>query len=338
MKPRVVDVYHARRRIESLVRRTPLRVSAPMSRLAGGDVRLKLDSFQDTRAFKLRGTGNAVLSLDASGARSGLVTYSTGNHGRAMVHVARRLGLPAVVCVSRRVPAAKVSALRSSGCEVVIEGESQDDAVAVARRLERERGLFFVDPVNDPAFICGHGTLGLEIVEDFPDVDTVVVPVSGGALIAGIALVVKHLCPRVRVVGVSMDRGAAMHASLVAGRPVEVEEADSLADSLQGGIGLDNRYTFDMTRRLVDEFVLVDETAIGRAIGFAFLRERLVLEGAAAAPIAALLYRDRGLFGKRVALVATGAMIDTGLLRNLVARHAAHVDELAQSSRGCHES
>ena len=335
--PDVADVYRARRRIRALIRRTPLGRSLDLSRLAGADVRIKLDVFQETRSFKLRGTGNAVLALDRARTARGLVTYSTGNHGRAMAYVARRLGLPAVICVSRRVPPAKLAALERLGCERVVEGESQDDAVDCARRLSATRGLFLVDPIDDPNFICGHGTLGIEILEDFPGADTVVVPVSGGALIAGVALAIKAANPCVRIIGVSMDRGAAMHASLAAGKPVQVEEVDSLADSLQGGIGLGNRYTFDMTRALVDDLVLVDETAIGRAIAHAFLRERVVLEGAAAAPLAALLYCDRALFGDRVVLVATGAMIDPGVLRAQVLRHADHVNELAHSSGGRHE-
>ncbi len=323
--PELADVHAARRRVAGLVRHTPMPTSAALSALAGAEVRIKLDCLQDTRAFKLRGTGNAVLSLAEQERAAGLVTYSTGNHGRAMAHVARRLGIPAVVCVSERVPAAKIDALARAGCEVVIEGRSQDDAVAVCGRLARERGLFYVDPINDPAFIAGHGTVALEMLEDWPQVDTLVVPVSGGALISGVALAARGINPGIRVIGVSMDRGAAMHASLAAGRPVLVDEVDSLADSLQGGIGLDNRYTFDMVRRLVDELVLVDEQEIGIAMAHALLLERQVLEGAGAAPLAALMFRDRGLFGDRVALLASGAMVDPDLLHRLTAEHASRV-------------
>jgi threonine dehydratase len=218
------------------------------------------------------------------------------------------------------------------GAQVRVVGDSQDEAAALARSLERE-GALLVDPINDPLTTAGQGTIGLEIVEDWPDVDTVVVPVSGGALMAGIAQAVKSLSPQIRVIGVSMERGAAMYESLHAGHPVAIPEVESLADSLQGGITPDNDHSFEMVRDLVDALVLVTEDEIAMAMAEAVIEERLVVEGAGATPIAALLGRDRALFGERIALVATGAMVDDATLVRVVEAHREEVAAMLERSR-----
>ncbi len=325
----VQDVYAARRRIAGIARHTPLVPSMALSALTGGTVRLKLDSQQDTGAFKLRGAANAILALEDDARARGVVTYSTGNHGRAVAYVAGRLGVPATVCLSTQVTPGKVAALRATGCTLHIEGLSQDVAAEHAFRMQAEDGLSVIDPVNDADVIAGHGTIGLELMEDMPELDTVVVPLSGGGLIAGIALAIRKAAPGARIVGVSMDRGAAMHASLAAGHPVLVDEVDTLADSLQGGILLDNKYTFAMVRDFVDETLLVTEDQIAEAMAWAYWNERLVLEGAGATPIAALLSHPRGAFGDRVALVLTGSSVDGTVLMEIAARHRDAVLEKA---------
>jgi threonine dehydratase len=317
----VQDVYAARRRIAAIARHTPLIPSAHLSAATRAQVQLKLESMQDTGAFKLRGAANAVLALDEAARARGVVTYSTGNHGRAVAYVAGRADVPATVCVSTQVPAGKIAALRATGCTLHIDGPSQDAAAANAFRLQAENGLSVIDPVNDADVIAGHGTIGLELMEDMPELDTVVVPLSGGGLIAGIALAVRAAAPRARIVGVSMDRGAAMYESLRVGRPVLVDEVETLADSLQGGILLDNRYTFAMVRDFVDDILLVTEEQIAQAMAWAYWNERLVLEGAGATPIAALLTHPRGAFGERIALVLTGNSVDGNVLMAIAERH-----------------
>lgn len=325
--PTLDDIRAAAKRIDGIANRTPLVPSFGLGRLKDAEVRLKLETTQPTRAFKVRGAANVILSHpDISGER-GVVAYSTGNHGRAVAYVAASLGLPATVCMSHNTTADKQAALAAVGATVRLVGDSQDEAAELARELERE-GALLVDPINDPLTTAGQGTIGLEIVEDWPDVDTVVVPVSGGALMAGIAQAVKTLAPETRVIGVSMDRGAAMHESLQAGWPVAIPEVESLADSLQGGVTLDNHHSFEMVRDLVDELVLVTEEEIAVAMAEAVIEERLVLEGAGATPIAALLSRDRDLFGDRIALVATGAMVDDTTLVRLVGQHHQRVTRL----------
>jgi threonine dehydratase len=318
--PTLADIERALTRIDGLVHRTPLVRSFPLSRFLAADVRLKLECLQDTRAFKVRGAANAILSQQEKSRLERLVTYSTGNHGRATAYVASRLGIPAVVCMSHATTEDKQAALASAGADIRLVGSSQDEAHDLALELARD-GMTFVDPINDPASTAGHGTIGLEILEDFPEVDTVVVPVSGGAMISGIAIAIKAISPSTRVVAVSMDRGAAMFESLEAGKPVRVEEVASLADCLQGGITLENTHTFATVRDLVDDFVLVSEAEIATAMAEAFHEERLILEGAGATPIAAVMHHDRSTFGENIALVASGGNVSASTVARVADEH-----------------
>jgi threonine dehydratase len=320
--PTLTDIETGRTRISGLVHRTPLVRSFTLSRFLDADVRLKLECFQDTRAFKVRGAANAILSQHEKTPLERLVTYSTGNHGRATAYVASRLGIPATVCMSHATTADKQSALASAGADIRLVGKSQDEAHDRALELSND-GMTFVDPINDPASTAGHGTIGIEILEDFPEVDTVVVPVSGGAMISGIAIAIKALSPSTRVVAVSMDRGAAMFESLEAGKPVQVEEVDSLADCLQGGISLDNDHTFATVRDIVDDFVLVSENEIATAMAEAFHEERLILEGAGATPIAGVMHHDRSIFGENIALVASGGNVSARNVSKIAEEHQA---------------
>lgn len=303
------DVYLARQRIESLVRRTPLEYSPSLSQRLGVAVYLKLESQQITGSFKLRGASNAVAQLSAEEKARGVVAASTGNHGRALAYAASRQGVKATICLSHLVPANKVQAIRDLGAEVCIVGQSQDDAQREAERIANEQGATLLPPFDHPTIIAGQGTLGLEILEQQPDVVQILVPLSGGGLFAGVALAIKSVSTNIITHGISMQRGAAMHASLGAGHPVEVEELPTLADSLGGGIGLNNRYTFNMTRDLCDHLHLLSETSIANALRHAYREERLVLEGAAVVGIAALL---DGLIEPRgpIVVVVSGRNVD----------------------------
>lgn len=323
-RPTFDDVKQAASRIEGMANRTALVPSFGLSRYADGDVRLKLETTQPTRAFKVRGAANVILAHESIDSNLGVVAYSTGNHGRAVAYVAATLGLPATVCMSHNTTEDKQAALRAIGASVRLVGHSQDEAGELAEEMASQ-GHLLVDPINDPLTTAGQGTIGLEIVEQWPEVDTVVVPVSGGALMAGVALAVKTMKPEARLVGVSMDRGAAMYRSVRAGRPVAVPEVESLADSLQGGITPNNDHSLELVRELVDDLVLVSEEEIALAMAEAVIEERLILEGAGATPIAALLHRDRSLFGDNIALVATGAMVDDATLMEIVAANRAAV-------------
>ena len=317
------DIYLARARIAPWIRRTPLVDSPSLSALVGARISLKLETAQETGAFKLRGATNFLRASGGTERAKGVVTVSTGNHGRAVAHAARRVGARAIVCMSNLVPGNKREAIRSLGAEVRIVGQSQDEAEIEAQRLVREERLALVHPFDDPLVIAGQGTVGIEILEDRPEVGTVIVALSGGGLISGIALAVKAANPDARVVGVTMDAGAAMYESIRAGHPVEVEEGPSLADSLGGGIGLDNRYTFELVGALVDDYVLVTESEIARAMRHLYWNDRVIAEGGGAVSVAAILAgKIRDLSGD-VACVVSGGNVDMAAFTRIVSDDAS---------------
>ena len=285
----VDDIRAAASRIEGHVLRTPMAQSASLTERCGAPIHLKLESQQRTGAFKLRGATNAMLTLSADQRECGVVAASTGNHGRALSYAARSVGSKATICMSSLVPRNKVDEVRRLGATVKIVGRSQDEAQQEVDRLVAEEGMIMVPPFDDADVIAGQGTIGLEMVEDLPHVETVLVQVSGGGLASGIAAAVKALRPNVRIIGLTMDRGAAMKLSIDAGHPVSVEEYPSLADSLGGGIGLDNRLTFAMCSVLLDDILLVTEQEIAEGIRHAYREEREILEGAGAIGISAIL-------------------------------------------------
>jgi threonine dehydratase len=318
MPVQINDLYAARRNIAGIATRTPV---VPAWSLSGDqrDVRLKLEITQPTGAFKLRGAANALARLLPEQAQKGVVCASTGNHGRAIAYAARRLGVPAHICMSNLVPANKVRAIESTGAHVRIIGKSQDEAQHEVDRLVREKGMTEIPPFDHVDVVAGQGTLGIELVEDYPELDTVIVPLSGGGLIAGVALAVKTLVPGARVIGLSMDQGAAMYESLRQGHPVEVDEHPSLADSLGGGIGLDNRYTFSMVRDLVDDVRIVPESRIAEAMRYLYQQEGWVAEGAGAIGLVPLLHDDLDLeVGRKVAVVVSGKNIDMNLFARVM--------------------
>ena len=313
------DLYLARARISSGIRRTPLVASQSLSALGPASISLKLETLQATGAFKLRGATNFLRACGDEERARGVVTVSTGNHGRAVAHAARRIGARAVICMSSLVPRNKLEAIRELGAEVRIIGCSQDEAEVEAQRLVADEGLTLVHPFDEPLVIAGQGTIGIEILEDRPEVDTVIVALSGGGLISGIALALKAANPQARVVGVTMEQGAAMYESVRAGCPVEVEEAASLADSLGGGIGLENRYTFELTRSLVDDYVLVSELEIARAMRHLYGNERVIAEGGGAVSVAAVLAGKVPDLSGNVVCVVSGGNVDMTEFTRIVA-------------------
>ena len=306
----VADIDDAAARIQGLVCRTPLRLSPSLSRHSGYEVRLKLETMQDTGAFKIRGATNALLQLSETARQRGVLGVSTGNHGRGVAFAAKRLNIPCSIYMSSLVPTVKVEAIRDLGAEVIIHGKSQDEAEVAAMAKIAQDGLTYIHPFDHAPVIAGQGTIGREIIEDMPNVATIVVPLSGGGLIAGTALAAKAANPDIRIIGVSMDRGAAMAASLKAGHFLQVEEVETLADSLGGGIGENNRFTLDMCRRLVDQVVLLSEDEIADAIRALFFDDGLVAEGGGAVGVGALITQKADLADGPVAVVVSGGNID----------------------------
>ena len=283
------EIAAARRRLAGIIRPTPVEASPALADRLGVPVALKLEHLQASGSFKFRGASNAVAGLSDAQKAAGVVAVSTGNHGRGLARACAAAGVRCVVAMSRLVPANKVDAIRAEGAEVLITGDSQDAAQREVARLVADEGMTMLPPFDHRDIIAGQGTLGLEMLEAMPEMETVLVQVSGGGLISGVAAAIRARKPSVRVVGVSMARGAAMAASLEAGRPVEVRELPTLADSLGGGIGLDNRHTYPMVRALVDEVVLLDEAEIAAGIRHCYWAERQIVEGSGAVGVAALL-------------------------------------------------
>jgi len=312
----IADIHRAQAALVGKIERTPLAASDSLS--TGAPVFLKLEHLQTTGSFKLRGATNAVARLDDAERAGGVVGVSTGNHGRGLAHAAKQAGIRCIICMSSLVPENKVEGIRALGAEVRIVGESQDDAQFEVEQLVDEEGMTMLPPFDHADVIAGQGTLGLEIVEDLPAVATVIVPLSGGGLIAGVARAVKATNPAARVIGVTMERGAAMYVSRRAGKPVQVAERPSLADALGGGIGLDNRYTFAMTNDLVDDIVLLSEAEIAAAIRHAYNEEKQVIEGSGAVGIGVLLAGHVEAKGP-TAIVLSGGNIDKDLHARIIA-------------------
>lgn len=311
------DIRAARSRIATTIRMTPMVRSETLSDRVNSEIYLKLEHHQITGSFKLRGATNAILSLPETQRRNGVVAASTGNHGRGLAYAAREAGIRCIICMSEMVPENKVQGIKAQGAEVRIIGQSQDDAQVEVDRLIAEEGMAMLPPFDHLDIIAGQGTLGLDILDDLPSVETALVQLSGGGLISGVALALKSKNPDMRIIGVSMERGAAMIECQKAGKPVFVAEVPTLADSLGGGIGLDNKYTFPMVRDLVDEMVTIDEHEIAEAIRHAYWHERQIIEGSGSVCIGALLAGKVTNPGVCVALVS-GGNIDMTLHKRLI--------------------
>ena len=317
------DIFRARQIIAPVVRYTPLILSQHLSEMMGASVYFKPELLQDTGSFKIRGAANKIFNLTPEEKARGVVTVSTGNHGRAVAHVASRAGIKSAICISGRVPQNKVEVLRQTGVDVVIHGQSQDEAEDHANGLCSEHGLTMIHPFDDPHVIAGQGTIGLELLLDCPQIDTVVVPLSGGGLISGVALALKSANPRIRVIGVSMMNAAVMAASLRAGQPIQLPEQDTLADSLLGGIGLNNRYTYRLVQQLVDDVIQVPEDAIAEAMAFVAHTQRLIVEGAGAVAVAALLHgMVTPIAGGHIVLILSGGNVDPRAAIRIIQKHA----------------
>jgi threonine dehydratase len=310
--PTLHDAYTARCRMGSLVRETPLMDASELAAHCGAkSVHLKMECLQHTGAFKVRGAANKILSLGDQAKQRGVITFSTGNHGKAVAYVSRRAGIHAVVCLSENVPAYRAAIIRRLGAQVAVKGRSQDEAEMNYRALMQTRGLVPVVPFDDPLIIAGQGTIALEILSKLPDTEVLLIQLSGGGLLAGMAMVAKSINPQIHVVGLSLEQSPAMVESLKSGKPVQVEEKPSIADSLLGGIGFDNQFTLPMVQKFVDDHVLISETVIEDGMFHLFETHRTIAEGAAAVGVGALLNRRVDVRGKRVVAVVTGGSVDS---------------------------
>jgi threonine dehydratase len=307
-QPTLADVVAARTLLDGVARVTPVHSSETISRLAKRPVLLKAENLQRTGAFKIRGAYHTIALLSDAERQAGVVTASAGNHGQAVAWAARELGPPATIVVPRFAPMAKVEAARSYGATVLLEGNDFDECVEAARGVERESGATFVHPFDDARIVAGQGTLGLELAEQLaPGPATVVIPVGGGGLAAGIAVALTALRPEIRLVGVQ----AAACAPLAGGSPSGTTIADGIAVKKPGVL------TTPILRELLADIVVVDDEEISQAIVLLAERAKLVVEGAGAAPVAAILAGRVGGEGPACAVLA-GGNIDATTLNSVM--------------------
>lgn len=310
--PTLADIQAARRRIADRIRRTPSFSSRTLTERLGVPVVLKAETFQKTGSFKSRGALNAVRLLSAEDRRRGIVTISAGNHAQAVAYAAAAEGIRCVVVMPAHASTSKTDATRGFGAEVILHG-TVHEAFALFERLQHERGLVPLHPFDDPAVIAGQGTVGLEILEDVPDASLIVVPVGGGGLISGIATAVRESGARARIVGVEPDDSAAMHRARVAGRPVRLERVGSVADGL-GAPAVSER-TLRIVQRYTDDMVLVSDDEILGALRFLLERQKLLVEPAGAAGLAAALGRMAMPSQGSLVIVLSGGNVDLAKLK-----------------------
>jgi threonine dehydratase len=312
------DIHAARGRLAGTIYETPCPYSETLSALTGARVFVKLENLQMTGSFKERGAANLLLQLSPDERRRGVVAASAGNHGLAVAFHAARLGVSAVIVMPEWAPLAKVTAARRRGAEVVLHGDNFDEAYARAREIEAARDLVFVHPFDDPRVIAGQGTIGLELLEQVPGLDAVLVPVGGGGLLGGVALAVKTERPAVQVIGVQAQEVPGMASALAAGTRVTVPAATTIADGI--AVRRVGEHTFDLARRHADRVVTVAEEEIANAILLLLEIEKTVVEGAGAVPLAALANRRVALEGRTVALVISGGNIDVNVIARIIER------------------
>jgi len=313
------DVLAARERVRDALYLSPCARTETLSRVSRTQAFLKLDNLQMTGAYKERGALNKLLTLGESERARGLIAASAGNHAQAVAYHAGRLGISATIVMPETTPIMKVANTRGHGARVVLFGANYDEAYSEARRLEREEGLTFVHPFDDELVIAGQGTLGLEVVEQVPGLDAVLVPVGGGGLVSGVAVAVKALAPGVKVIGVEADVLPCMQAAVEAGELVTLDAASTLADGI--AVKRAGEITFEHVQMLVDDIVTVTEEEIASAILYLLEKEKTVAEGAGAVAVAALMHHKLPqLEGKRVCSVISGGNIDVNVVARVIER------------------
>jgi threonine dehydratase len=310
------DFEAARRIVAPHIHKTPMLTSRILSERTGFDVRLKAEIFQKTGSYKIRGPLNKFAHLSDEQKRRGVVCSSAGNHAQGVALAAKLNGVHAVVCMAENATPSKIAATRGYGAEVVLHGTIWDEANEKAKQLVEERGLTYIHPFDDPQLVAGQGTLGLEIYEDMPDADVVVVPIGGGGLISGVSMALKAMNPRVKIVGVESSGAPGMQKSVAAGHVVTLDRVDSIIDGLR--VKRVGEYTREVASRFVDEIVTLPDSDMFDAVLWVMAHCKLVVEGAAAAPVAALLHEAITMpAGSKVVCVLSGGNVNLDQLKGL---------------------
>lgn len=314
------NIQSAQKTIAPYAKSTPLIRSKFLSELCNADVYLKLENLQVTHSFKIRGVINKLLNLTSEEKARGVVTASAGNHGQAVAFGAKELGFKAKIVVPINTPKIKVDGIKQYGAELVLYGATYPEAERKAKELAQIEGRLYISPYNDELIVAGHGTIGLEVLRELPNVEVVVVPVGGGGLISGVSIALKSLKPNVQVLGVQSAAVPIMFESLKSGEIVKAHrhEAKTIAEGLSGGVERGS-ITFTIVQQYVDDVFLVREESIRHAVFLLWENEKQVMEGSGAAAVALLLENKDLFVGKTVVLVLTGGNIDDSLFQTLLA-------------------
>ena len=316
MKISLEEINKARETLAGIAVRTELAYTNTLSDLTGNRVYLKMENQQRTGSFKLRGAYNKVAHLSADEKRHGIIASSAVNHAQGTALAGTLFGLPATIVMPKTAPLSKVKATRSYGANVVLHGTVYDEAFAEAQRIQAEQQLTFIHPFNDPLVIAGQGTIGLEILEDLPDVEAVVVPIGGGGLIAGIALAVKQVRPQVKVIGVQTKNMPSMAQAVAQNKIVTCNGSPTIADGI--AVKTPGDMTFEIIQHYVDDIVTVDEEEIASAILLLLERVKTIAEGAGAVAAAAVLNRLQGYSSRKIAAVISGGNIDVNMMARII--------------------
>lgn len=322
-------VLRARQVIQDAAQFTPLVYSRTYSVLTGNEIFLKLENLQKTGSFKLRGAFNKLHSLSAEEKKRGVVTASAGNHAQGVAYSSTQAGIKSTVVMPQNAPFSKVEATQNYGAQVILYGQTFDEAQAYAQKLHRENKATFIHAFDDPLIIAGQGTVGLEIMDQLPEVDCIVCPIGGGGLMAGIALALKESYPSLKLYGVQADRCPSMIRSLEANRPIQTEATETIADGI--AVKKPGELTFQIISRYVDELVTVRDDEIAQTMLYLLERSKQVVEGAGAAALASLLFGKIKLRGKKVAVVISGGNVDLSRLPALLS-HTVRLPNIVSRS------
>jgi threonine dehydratase len=314
----VDDIIIAREKMKGVVHTTPLDYSKTFSQLSHNEVYLKLENLQKTGSFKARGSYNKLISLSKEELEKGVVAASAGNHAQGVAYSSKMLGVNCTIVMPKGAPLSKILATKQYGAEVLLEGTTFDDALAFALELKEQRNATFIHAFDDEAVIAGQGTVGLEIIDQLPDVEAIICPVGGGGLIAGVALAIKERNPHIAVYGVQAQSCPSMKQSLIENKPVMVESTPTMADGI--AVKKPGQRPFDIIQKYVDDIYYVDEMEIARTMLMVLERNKLLVEGSGACSLSALLYEKVKLKEKKVVAVLSGGNVDMNFISRIIER------------------
>lgn len=324
------DIKDARELIKDVALYTPIKKSGQFSQMVGNNIFLKMENMQHTGAFKYRGARVKLLSLSRDEKNRGVITASAGNHAQGVASNAQQLGIKATIVMPEATPLVKVTATKGYGAEVILFGDSFHEAFEHAMELQKQKELVFIHPFEDPRIIAGQGTIGLELLEQVPELDLVVVPVGGGGVISGIAIALKSLKPSIQVIGVQASNSPSMYRSFRSGKAEMVESKATIAEGI--AVKKSSPVMLEILKKYLDDIVLVEEEEIASAILLLMERSKVVVEGAGAASLAAMLHHKIHVKDKNVGVVLTGGNIDVNMLSRIIESGLAKSGRLVRMS------